>query len=120
MNESTNPETQNKCGWTAVYKAAFYGSVAGILLTIGVFAYALIVREHGLPSALFIINLPAHFLCKIFGCDTFAYHNSTGADLVDWIILPTLTNSLLFFLIGLFVWFLFSKPQKDSNNDARL
>jgi len=120
MNEPKKTRPSKKHCWSIARKAAFYSSVTSFLLTIGAFAYALITHEHSLSHALYFISQPAHCMCNLFGYDTLAYHDWFGADLVGWMVLPTLANALLFFLISLPTLFLISKFNKNANNGSSI
>jgi len=94
-----------RCGRSIIYKAAFYGSALSILLAVGTISC-------GGISGLLLIGLPVHYLCKPFGYDPLIYHDSAMLQCINYIVLPALVNALLFFIIGLLGWFLFSKFKK--------
>ena len=91
-----NPEAPKKRGRSIIFIAAFYGSVISTLLTIGAIFYG------GLYGVLFISE-PIGYLWKVFGFDTLKYYDLGMMQGFVCVILPTLTNAILFFIVGTFI-----------------
>jgi hypothetical protein len=75
-----------------------------VVSTFGVFAAGVIGR-----SFLFLLpGMPAYYLFKALGYDLGRYHAGVVAQIVLWVLLPTLVNSTLLALMGALIGFLVS------------
>jgi hypothetical protein len=116
MNDQKKPTFQERSYWVVLITAAL-GAMTGALLTAGAFLYQFIQKEHQISYTLYLIVLPSHYIWKIFGYDPLEYHGSPSAFFVDWFLLPLLTNSLLLFLLGIFVGLILCTFRRKSNNE---
>lgn len=118
MNESINPETQNKRGWSVVRKAQVIGILTGVVITVGVIAYDTATAPHEPVDAAMLLSLvslgPTALIGKALGLTLHLYKDNgeggSGNQLsLAVVCLVMVVNSLLYFAIGTFIGWIFEK-----------
>jgi hypothetical protein len=99
MEKSDNPK---RCCSPVVRKTAIYGSVISIFLTISAMFCG------GLYGLLFV-SMPLVYLGNIFDFNILTYYDSVLMQLFVYVILPTLINAILLFMVGIFIGWLIQK-----------